>query len=99
MIRARARRGVGCASTGRARRPWVMMAEGAGGRMRVGGEDGADELMQLERYRWRARAGWSIAWDEWRGLALSNTMGRSPSGCGHASPRAKRRDQVLSPES
>jgi hypothetical protein len=38
MIRARARRGVGCASTGRARRPWVMMAEGAGGRMRVGGE-------------------------------------------------------------
>ena len=38
MIRACARRGVGCASTGRARRPWVMMAEGAGGGMRVGGE-------------------------------------------------------------
>ena len=36
MIRACARRGVGCASTGRARRPWVMMAEGAGGRMREG---------------------------------------------------------------
>ena len=32
-----------------------MMAEGSGGRMRVGGE-GADELMQGERYRWRARS-------------------------------------------
>ena len=50
-------------------------------------KDGADELMQRERYRWRARTGWSIAWGEWRDLALSNTMGRSPSGCGHACQR------------
>ena len=38
MSRARARLGVERVPTGRARRLWTMMAEGAGGRMRVGGE-------------------------------------------------------------
>ena len=53
-------------------------------------KDGADELVQCEQYRWRARTGWSITWGECRDLTLAiRWVGRRAAAVTRANGRSR----------